>query len=170
MNPHPLPSGTNPTRGGELAARGDGVPGCQRSTVPTATPPPPSLPSPLPVSAALLSSPHRRPAWEKRMSATSASQRMESSYAFLSRPFRRLENKILVLIRCSTTFPHPMACPSDRSHRLAPFLVRQSSSERNPPPSDRRISGSSRPFLLLLPAVASFCRSITSRRRSGGVG
>jgi hypothetical protein len=26
MNPHPLPSGTNPTRGGELAVRGDGVP------------------------------------------------------------------------------------------------------------------------------------------------
>ncbi|PUZ45351.1 hypothetical protein GQ55_8G215700 [Panicum hallii var. hallii] len=93
-------------------------------------PPPPSLPSPPPVSAALLASPHRRPAWEKRTSATSASQRMESSYAFLNRPFRRLENKILVSIRCSTTFPRPMACPSDRSQRLEPFLVRQSSLER----------------------------------------
>ncbi|PVH37217.1 hypothetical protein PAHAL_6G273300 [Panicum hallii] len=128
---------------------------CQRSTVPTATPPPPSLPSPLPVSAALLASPQRRPTWEKRTSETSASQRMESSYAFLSRPFRRLENKILVSIRCSTTFPRPMACPSDRSHRLAPFLARHSSSERNPPPSNRRISGSSRPFLLSPPSVAA---------------
>jgi hypothetical protein len=54
----------------------------------------------------------RRPRVEKMMSATSASQSSETSYAFLSSPFRRLANVtcrlILFSIRFSSTFPRPI--------------------------------------------------------------
>ncbi|RCV45894.1 hypothetical protein SETIT_9G490300v2 [Setaria italica] len=54
------------------------------------------------------------------MSATSASHSSESSYAFLSSPFRRLANVtcrlILFSIRFSSTLPRPIFLFARRAH------------------------------------------------------
>lgn len=55
----------------------------------------------------------RRPVLEKMMRATSASQRMASSFAFLMSPFRRFEKVtcllVLLSIRRITIFPLPIS-------------------------------------------------------------
>ena len=73
------------------------------------------------------------------MSATSASQSTESSYAFLRRPLRRLEKVtcrlILISMRFSSTLPLPI---SDRStpepHSSTKPVANQAASSHNPLP------------------------------------